>query len=261
MPAQGFQLRARSRNGPFITSIADWERLASTKGKWKDGFSAKELGWLWLIGSGAEACQDALQPVMPGFCVTEAVAEARVEFDDHPGGVRNHDVLAYGTADAGRVIVGVEGKVNESLDARISAKCAAAAKRRQAGLNTNLATRVDGLLDAILGRRVHDDLAIGKLRYQFFSGIAGTVAAADEFTVGAAFVVHLIETTQADVRKFRQTRDAAADFARAADASGAAPLFGPIYLKRRIRGAGTELPIWLATIQSRAVASTDRVEP
>jgi hypothetical protein len=184
-----------------------------------------------------------------------------IDFDDHPGGVPNHDVLAYGETNAGPVVIGVEGKVNESLDARTNSKYASATKRRQAGLDTNLNTRVDGLLDAILGQRVEDDAGIGRLRYQFFSGIAGTVAAADQSTVGAAFVVHMIETPQAHPRRFDHTRAAAADFAQAAGAAGAAPLFGPLFLKRPIRRATTELPIWLATIQTGSAARANQLEP
>ncbi len=74
------RLYARHRAGPVITNIGAWERFASTKGKWKDGFSAKELAWLWLVGSGARAVQDALRPVMPGLCITEAFAEAQIDF-------------------------------------------------------------------------------------------------------------------------------------------------------------------------------------
>jgi hypothetical protein len=39
-------IRARRRDGPPIHTIDDWESLASTKGKWADGFSAKELARL-----------------------------------------------------------------------------------------------------------------------------------------------------------------------------------------------------------------------
>ncbi len=72
--------------------------------------------------------------------------------------------------------------------------------------------------------------------------------------------MHLIETPQADLRKFDQTRAAAANFARAAGAPGAMPLFDPMHLKRQIRRAGTDLPTWLATTQTRSAAPIDRAE-
>jgi hypothetical protein len=82
------------RDGPLIRTIDDWEFLASTKGKWADSFSAKELARLWLAGEGVTAVQKALRPEL-----------------------------------ASRVVIGVEGKVNEPLDAPISAKYQAAEAR------------------------------------------------------------------------------------------------------------------------------------
>lgn len=131
-------IHARSRGGPVIADLDGWERLASTKGKWKDGFSAEELARLWLEGLGAGSVEDALPPAFADLRITEAVAEGQTTFDRYAGGVRNHDVLAYGRVPAGPIVIGVEGKVNESLDARIEAKYAAARQRQAKGLNTNL---------------------------------------------------------------------------------------------------------------------------
>src|SRR4051812_4475277 len=106
------EIRARSRTGHLVRSLEDWERFASTKGKWADGYSAKELARLWLSGEGPRAVEAALEPVLPDLAIVEAVAEAQISFDNYAGGVRNHDVLAYCESSAGEVVVGVEGKVN-----------------------------------------------------------------------------------------------------------------------------------------------------
>jgi hypothetical protein len=243
-------IRARSPDGPFISSLDDWERLASTAGKWADGFSAKELARLWLAGEGAAVVQAALRSVLTDLHLVEAIAEAQISFDSYEGGVRNHDVLAYGYTAVGDVVVGVEGKVNEPLDDRISAKYAAAERRRAEGKNSNLDLRVDGLLDAILGRRMDDDPMVGGLRYQLFSAIAGTVAAATDETTAAAIVVHLIETPHAEPKKFEHTREAFADFASAAGLDCSSPVAGPIRLKRPIGSAHVDLPIWLTVTQT-----------
>jgi hypothetical protein len=243
-------IRARSRDGPLISSLADWERLASTADKWVDGFSAKELARLWLVGEGPVAVQAALRPVLGELHLVGAIAEAQVSFDRYEGGVRNHDVLAYGYTPVGDVVVGVEGKVNEPLDDRISGKYAAAERRKAKGQNTNLDLRVDGLLDAILGRRMGDDPMVAGLRYQLFSAIAGTVAAATDETTAAAVVVHLIETRHADLRKFEHTREAVADFATAVGLDRSSVVVGPIRLKRQIGSAPVGLPVWLAVTQT-----------
>lgn len=82
--------------------------------------------------------------------------------------MRNHDVLAFGHTPAGAVVVGVEGKVNESLDATVAQKYRQAGRLRELARErhdeprtrrqrtTNLDARIDALLDAIAGRRVAD---------------------------------------------------------------------------------------------------------
>jgi hypothetical protein len=247
------ELRARSSTGPEIRNIADWERWASTKGKWADGFSAKELARLWLAGQGPRRVEYALAPVIPGLRIERAIAEAQVSFDSYEGGVRNHDVLAFGPYDGGHAVVGVEGKVNESLDAQLKRKYAAADQRRLKNLNTNLDRRVDDLLAAIIGKRYTDDPAVAKLRYQWFSAIAGTVAAATSTTTAAAVVVHLIATEQAKPKKFQQTRDTLTDFARAASLEPA-EIVGPAVLKRSIGEAPSGLPIYLTVIETAPAA-------
>ena len=164
----------RSRRGAPVTTLDAWEALASTEGKWADGFSAKELARLWLDGTGPSALTELLHPWLPDLQITDAVAEAQVAFDAYQGGVRNHDVLARGHSAIGPVVVGVEGKVNEQLDDTIDGKYATAAALRAAEENTNLDLRVNELLDTLAGRRVADDAALGALRYQLFSGVAAT---------------------------------------------------------------------------------------
>src|SRR3954447_15272204 len=186
-----------SRAGVEIATVDDWEKHASTKGKWAGGYSAKELARLWLGAAGPQAIVDALAPVFEGLVLERAVAEAQVSFDRYAGGVRNHDVLAFGRTSVGPVVIGVEGKVNESLDATMPQKSAAAASRRAKGQNTNLDKRVDALLADIAGGSVRQTPGLSSLRYQLFSAIAGTVAAAEADTVAAAVVVHLIRAPKA----------------------------------------------------------------
>lgn len=242
-------LRARSSRGPAIHELADWEHYAATKSKWADGFSAKELARLWLAGAGHRHVETALTDVIPGLRIEQAIAEARVSFDRYEGGVRNHDVLAYGPCDGGHAVIGIEGKVKDPLDSRLEGKYAAAAERKREDKNTNLDRRVDDLLAAIIGKRYSDDPNLASLRYQVFSAIAGTVAAAKPTTTAAAVVVHLIDTAQAKSKKFAQTRDAIADFARVAGLD-ADEVVGPIVLKRPIGEAPPGLPIYLTVIET-----------
>jgi hypothetical protein len=241
-----------------IHDLVDWERCAATTGKWADGFSAKELARLWLAGAGHRYVEGALVDVIPGLRIEQAIAEAQVSFDKYAGGVRNHDVLAYGRCDGGHAVIGIEGKVNESLDSRLERKYAAAAQRKREGKNTNLDRRVDDLLVAIVGKRYSDDPNLPDLRYQVFSAIAGTVAAAKPTTTAAAVVVHLIDTDQAKPKKFEETREAVSDFARAVglDDEG---VVGPVVLKRPIGGAPLGLPIYLTVIKTPPATTRRRL--
>ena len=251
-------LRARTNNGPVIHDLADWERYAATKGKWADGFSAKELARLWLAGAGHRHVEAALVDVIPGLRIKQAIGEAQVSFDNYEGGVRNHDVLAYGPWDGGHAVIGIEGKVNESLDSRLERKYAEAAQRKREHKNTNLDLRVDDLLAAILGKRYSDDPKLANLRYQVFSAVAGTVAAAMPTTTAAAVVVHLIDTEQANPKKFKETRASVADFARAAGLDHQ-EVVRPVVLKRPIGEAPLGLPIYLTVIETPQAATGRRV--
>jgi hypothetical protein len=239
-----------SRSGKPIESIDDWKRLASTEGKWADGYSAKELARLWLSGQGAPAVCAALEPVLPGLRLNKAVAEAQISFDSYAGGVRNHDVLAYGAADCGRVVVGIEGKVNESLDGTLADKYEQARKRAHAGKNTNLDKRLDNLLDVIIGTSMGAEPSIAGLRYQLFSALAGTVAAASGATAAAAVVVHLIRSPLANGEKFAETRRAVAEFCAAVNVASMGSVSGPIRLRKSLAEARLGMPIWLTVIET-----------
>ena len=238
-----------------IRTLEDWKAYASTEGKWEDEYSAKELARLWLEGQGADAVIDLLQPVLPELTLSKATAEAKTAFDSYPGGVRNHDVLAFGSADIGPVVIGIEGKVNEALGATIEARYEEAAATKQRGDNTNLDLRVDGLLTSLAGRSLAEDPRLGGLRYQLFSALAGTLAAANEETKAVAVVVHLIETPVADPRKFEQTRRAVADFASVVlGDDNFSDLGGPYEASNSTDAYRSDLPIWLGVIRTGPAA-------
>jgi hypothetical protein len=218
-----------------------------------------ELARLWLDGAGPQAVIEALAPVLPRLVLDEAIAEAQVAFDAYPGGVRNHDVLAYGHVAAGGVVVGVEGKVNESLDATIARKYQDAARPLPPGKSTNLGKRVDALLLAIAGRSLQDDPSLGALRYQLFSAVAGTLAAARDDTVAAAVVVHLVRTPLAKKAKFAAARAAVADFAHALNLDADSPVIGPLTLHARPGGelaVKHSVPCWIKVVETPALVTT-----
>ncbi|MDO9410085.1 hypothetical protein [Patulibacter sp.] len=236
-----------------ISSLEDWQRLASTPGKWAAGYSAMELARLWLTDAGPATTAEALRGAFDGLTIECGQAEAQVSFDRHPGGVRNHDVLAHGRTADGAVVVGIEGKVNETLDETVDEKYAKAKATRDAGKNTNLDTRVDELLAGIFGRGIAEDPTLGALRYQLLSAVAGTVAAADDNTIGAAVVVHLISTPQAKPEKFADTRAAVDAFAAALGCPQEGPLVGPFVVDTTVLKGPANLPCWLTVAETAPV--------
>ncbi len=241
----------RAQNGTPIRDLRDWEEHASTPGRFVDHYSAKELARLWLSGEAPQVYVDILGNALPGLTLTEAVAEAQVAFDGYPGGKRNHDVLAVGRAEIGEVVVGIEGKVNESLDDTLAGKLSAAEQLKRSGKNTNLDKRVRDVFQALAGRPFDPASADGQLRYQLFSAIAGTLAAATEKTQAAVMLVHLIETPQADPAKFEQTRAAISAFAETVfGTSGDGSLIGPVKARSGSNWISSTMPLWFGVVDT-----------
>ena len=147
-----------------------------------------------------------------------AIAECKTWFDDIPGGPRNHDLLVVASTNVGRVVVGIEGKADETFDRDLMGFCAAAL-RRQA--STRAPERLDRLTRALFGTTLAEDPTLGSLRYQLLSALAGTLVEARRFNAAAAvLLVHEFSTPETDPRKQRQN---ASDLESFVARLGAAP--------------------------------------
>lgn len=115
-------------------------------------------------------------------------------------------------------MVGIEGKVNEPCGETIGEYRPAARRRAERGEPTNAPQRLDEVTRAIAGWVLPEDDQDGRrlLRYQLFSAVAGTVAAAAQ--MGAALAVFCVnelltrvsdtaaqETNAADLDSFLMT--------------------------------------------------------
>jgi hypothetical protein len=197
-------VQVKSRRGESIATLDDWRDLggpASVR-HWKDGRSAKCLAESWLEGSGSEDLADLLATESSGrlsnFEVLEAIAEAQSCFDSFRGGKRNHDLLILGETGGGRLVIGIEGKADEPFGETIGEYREAARRREASGKSTNAPARLDGLLRAVGGFETDPD-RLDQLRYQLFSAVAGTLAAAREGGCDrAVFLVHEFVTDRTD---------------------------------------------------------------
>lgn len=187
-----------------IRSVDEWGLLAKPASAvhWQDGRSAKQLAKAWIDGSGPAALGKLLarDARTADFQVKKATAEAQTAFDSLPGGRRNHDLLIVGDAAGGPTIVGLEGKADESFGETLDGFGRAAKRKADRGERTNAPQRLERLLADLAGTSLEARPELGKLRYQLFSGVAGTLAAAGPDDQ-AAFVVHEFKTPRTTQRR------------------------------------------------------------
>jgi len=127
--------------------------------------------------------------------------EARLALDEFRGNTRNTDVLAYGQAAAGALVLGVEAKVDEPFDERSLGDVVADPRE-----GSRLPERVDQLCQRLFGRPLRQDQGLDpklvELPYQLLHGpIAVALEAERAGAAVAVFAVHEIRTDAADDRK------------------------------------------------------------
>lgn len=227
----------RAKTGDRIESVGEWETHAGPASvkHCKDARSAKEFAKAWISGTGQDALTRLLdsRSETSSFVVESAVAKAQVAFDDYPGGKRNHDLLIRGRVADGHLVIGLEAKADETFGETVRNYEIRAEKTRGTGQTTNAPERLAELMDGIAGTTLARTPAFGDLRYQLFSGVAGTLAAVEGDEV-AIFVVHEFATWLTTSKKREANKKALAEFV--GDVTGAvAPdedwwLLGPFYV-------------------------------
>lgn len=188
-----------------LTSHEQWFKNIGTKNT-QPGTSAPTLADVW---AGPLAVMETLESVeaLHDFVWQSASVEAQTAFDEHRGGLRNHDLLLTGNAAGGPTVVSIEAKVDERFGETLAAYRDAAHQTIKAGKASNAEARLDGLLDAFAPEA--DAKALHELRFQLFSGVAGAVAAAvDAGAAHAVFLVHELITDQSEgVRRAENAAD------------------------------------------------------
>jgi hypothetical protein len=184
-----------------ITTLDDWLRLAPPamgERHWKDGRSAKELARRWLEGVPPEVLSVLRShPFLEDIVLTSAEPECHARLDSFSG-PRCHDLLVQGTARNQPVVMGVEGKADESFGPTIARALASPSPSRRPERAVNLIRAIFGTIDAS---------AISRLRYQLLHGLAGTMVSAGTHGVQVAiFLVHEFRTASASLGKIARNR-------------------------------------------------------
>jgi hypothetical protein len=191
-----------------ISDFESWKLYGKPKRPehWKEGRSAYELARDWVgDGDAPERTRALIATRFPGCHLESGAVEKRTRFDKYRGEVRNHDLLVTGSCDAGNLVVGVEGKADESFGESISKQQASAQKRLDANEASKGIARLGDLTNLCFSKGLPDalaDAALAGLGYQLMTGLAGTLADAKEFDAQAAvFLVHEFHTDQTDESK------------------------------------------------------------
>jgi hypothetical protein len=240
-----------------ITSVRQWGTRARPAAAvhWQDGRSAKELARAWINGTGETdllALLDLAKQTR-GFSIRQATAEAQTAFDDWPGGRRNHDLLVDGDARGRPVTVGLEAKADESFGQTLASYARAADRKVERREATNAPQRLAGLLKNIAGTTLAERPELKELRYQLFSGVAGTLAAADANGY-AAFVVHEFDTSKTTQKKHEANAAALATFVReifrvAVPSHDRPWLVGPFHVPAP---DWASTPLWIGHLKTKA---------
>ena len=162
-----------------IQSLEDWFRFAPPANpatQWQPGRSAMEFARAWLDNGCPRVPLDLERLLLgceetQGLTFQKAFAEAKTQFKDSARGPRSHDLLVEAQTHTGQLVVlGIEGKEREEFDGTLDQSIKDAKRKSEC---TQLPKRVDNFCRALFGRPYDTDLK--DLRYQFFSGICGTL--------------------------------------------------------------------------------------
>jgi hypothetical protein len=205
------------KNGVQIKSLTEWEALAPPKSakQWVDGRSAKESARAWLEGNGINLpfeVHAALSRHVEFGQVGEwdAEPESRLRFDNFAGEPRNSDLSVLARDSEGRhFLIAVEAKADEPFAATIAGTLTAVKKRHLKNGRSNGATRVQQLIEAILGPAAKDDPCIYELRYQLLTACAGAICEAERRGCNRAIVLiqEFISDVTSDKCHERNARD------------------------------------------------------
>jgi hypothetical protein len=195
-------IEIKNREGEPIHDLKQWRKLARGK-------AAVELARAWLDDAGPEALRRLMEqePATSEFEIESAVAPAQARFGDFAGS-RDYDLLLSGEAKGGRTVVAIEGRTDEGFGQKLGEYLGAARRRMRDGKQSDAPERLKRLTTALAGWEVADNRSRLELRYQLFTGVAGTLAAAvSEEADQAVFCVHEIVTPKVSERDRKRNED------------------------------------------------------
>jgi len=204
-----------SKNDRVIASLLDWETHAGPKSKshWVDGRSAKEVARAWLASG--DQLPSEVDLALKGYSRFGAVLEwdaepeAKLRFDDFPGEPRNSDLAVHARDAAGRYLIAIEAKADESYGETIAQTIEAAKARLAVNPRSNGLKRVQQLEDTLFGARSEAVPDLLGLRYQLLTAAAGALCEAERLGYDRAVLLiqEFVTRKTADGNHLRNTQD------------------------------------------------------
>ncbi|MDD4848829.1 MAG: hypothetical protein PHR53_08735 [Bacteroidales bacterium] len=186
----------KDSKGNNISTISEWKStlFAGTKKKkhWKKGRSAFELANFMINGIGENVISDLVAELLnEKVSFDYAIPEMEVRFDQFGHG-REHDLGIWGNTESKKkIFIGVEAKVDESFNKKISESYIKAKANELSGISTNTAKRIESLLKRNF-REIKPEFF--DLRYQLLYSTVGTLD-----TKGADLYVLLVIVFKSDL--------------------------------------------------------------
>jgi hypothetical protein len=244
----------KSDNGKVITCIDDWFSFSPpAKGaiQWKDGRSAKELAKAWFR-TGKPQMPDELvlllesHPVTYGFQAEIGIPEKETVLDDFGGSGRIHDMVLIGNTNAGRILIAIEAKTDESFGPKIGTYIESSVRDNP---RSRVPERIRQLSMGVFG---HTNVA--DLRYQLLHAVAGTlIEAKNQGASVAVLVIHEFVPVGRKSDKARENEEDLATFIeRLSERLHTLPtsrLIGPFH----VPGSGkipSNIPLYIGKIET-----------
>jgi len=204
-----------SKGDRIITSLPEWETHAGpkSKGHWVDDRSAKEVARAWLA-SGEQLPPEVSAALLghPRFGAAlewQAEPEAKLRFDNFAGEPRNSDLSVHVRDAAGRYLIAVEAKADESYGETIAQTIAAARTRLNENPRSDGLNRVHQLQDALFGVAAGPAVHLAGLRYQLLTAAAGALCEGERhaYSRTVLLIQEFVTRKTDDTNHARNTQD------------------------------------------------------
>lgn len=252
------------KSGCPIRTLEEWQFHAGPKSEkhWVPGRSAYETGRAWLGDGGAPSLPTEIRDLFDssdltrGFDAEIVYPEHQIRFDDFGGEPRNADLALVGRVGRKKVAVTIEGKADEAFSNVLAKEMVLARRAKERNPASRKQERIEGLVQGILGLPLESFQEVENLRYQLFTGVAGTLTWARENSAElAVFLVQVFETAKTQRKRLDRNETDFSEFVLALNRQSPPPIpSGKLHGPYRLPGFGRyeqPVPLLIGKVVSR----------